>query len=454
MNPLLQLPRRQFLRGLGTAMALPYLESAGRLLAAPSGVAGLATTPGGAPLRMAFVYVPNGKNMAHWTPAREGSDFVLPRTLEPLAPIREEVLVLSGLTHDKARANGDGAGDHARASATFLTASQARKTQGADIRVGVSVDQVAAQKVGIAAPFPSLELGTDKGQLSGNCDSGYSCAYSFNVAWRTESSPMPPEVDPKLAFERLFSNGLPGETAEAKARREARRKSVIDFVRDDAQRLRSRLGRTDQRKLDEYLAAVRDLERRIEMSHKITELADGATRPVGVPASFAEHVKLMFDVMTLAFRTDTTRIATFVMAHDGSNKPYPEIGVGDGHHDLSHHENKEEKKEKIARINRLHLELFAAWLQQLKGVREGEGTLLDNCLIVYGSGIEDGNSHAHHNLPVLLAGRAGGTITPGRHVRFAKDTPMANLFLEMLDRMGVQAERFGDSTGRLRGLKA
>ncbi|MFM7099950.1 MAG: DUF1552 domain-containing protein, partial [Verrucomicrobiota bacterium] len=208
------------------------------------------------------------------------------------------------------------------------------------------------------------------------------------------------------------------------------------------------------RKLDEYLAAVRDLERRIEMSHKITELADGATRPVGVPASFAEHVKLMFDVMTLAFRTDTTRIATFVMAHDGSNKPYPEIGVGDGHHDLSHHENKEEKKEKIARINRLHLELFAAWLQQLKGVREGEGTLLDNCLIVYGSGIEDGNSHAHHNLPVLLAGRAGGTITPGRHVRFAKDTPMANLFLEMLDRMGVQAERFGDSTGRLRGLKA
>lgn len=444
MNPpVLQVPRRTFLRGLGTLMALPHLES----LAA--GSVGTATGAEGAPLRMAFVYVPNGADMARWTPGATGSGFELPPTLQPLADVRSDLLVLSGLAHDKARANGDGAGDHARASATFLTAAQARKTQGTDIRVGVSVDQVAAQKLGLATPFASLELGTDKSQLSGNCDSGYSCAYSYNIAWRSESSPLPPEVDPKLAFERLFSTGRPGETAEARARRERSRKSVIDFVRDDAVRLRGRLGRTDQRKLDEYLSAVRDLERRIEMTGKIATLSPEDSRPVGTPQSYREHVRLMFDIMTLAFRTDTTRIGTFVMAHDGSNKPYPEIGVREGHHDLSHHENKAEKKDKIARINLMHVELFAGWLKQLKSVREGEGTLLDNCMIVYGSGIADGNAHAHHDLPVLLAGRGGGTMATGRHVRFAKDTPMANLFLSMLDRIGAPLERFGDSTGRL-----
>ena len=451
MNSRLQLPRRTFLRGLGTVMALPIFESLTpfRSMASEAVRTGNALGPNGLPLRMAFVYVPNGANMADWTPAAEGRDFELPRILEPLAGVRDDVMVLSGLTHDKARPNGDGAGDHARASATFLTAAQARKTQGADIKVGVSVDQLAAQRVGTVTPFPSLELGTDKGQLSGNCDSGYSCAYSFNVAWRSESSPMPPEVDPRLAFERLFSNGHPGESAEAKVRRESRRKSIIDFVLDDARQLHGRLGRTDQRKLDEYLTAVSDLERRIEMSHKIEQLSENATRPVGVPDSYQEHVRLMFDVLTLAFRTDSTRVASFIMAHDGSNKPYPDIGVGEGHHDLSHHENKAEKKEKIAKINRMHMELFAGWLQSLKQVREGEGSLLDNCMIVYGSGIEDGNSHAHHNLPVLMAGRGGGSLSTGRHVRYEKNTPMANLFLSMLDRMGVQAERFGDSTGRL-----
>lgn len=441
------LPRRTFLRGLGTLMALPHLESIA--VQAAAGVAGSGGSAGAAPLRMAFVYVPNGADMARWTPETAGRDFALPVTLEPLEAVREDILVLSGLAHDKARANGDGAGDHARASATFLTAMQARKTQGSDIRVGISVDQLAAQKLGGSTPFASVELGTDKSQLSGNCDSGYSCAYSYNIAWRTENSPLPPEVDPKLAFERLFSWGRPGETAEARARRERTRKSVIDFVREDAARLRGRLGRTDQRKLDEYLTAVRDLERRIEMSGKIAELTPGDARPLGVPQSYREHVRLMFDVMTLAFRTDTTRIGTFVMAHDGSNRPYPEIEVREGHHDLSHHEGKAEKKDKIARINRMHMELFAGWLRQLKLVPEGEGTLLDNCMIVYGSGIADGNAHAHHDLPVVLAGRGGGSISTGRHVRYAKDTPMANLFLSMLDRAGVHAERFGDSTGRL-----
>jgi hypothetical protein len=438
VNPL---PRRTFLRGLGTLMALPYLES--------MQAAAEATSLGRPPLRTAFIYVPNGANMADWTPKTEGTEFELPRTLQPLEPVRSDVLVLSGLAQDRAKPNGDGAGDHARASATFLTSMQARKTQGADIKVGISVDQWAAQRVGLATRFPSLELGTDKGQFSGNCDSGYSCAYSFNISWRTESTPMPPEVDPKLAFDRLFGSAYSEESAEARLRRERTRKSVIDFVLDDAGRLRKQLGRTDQRKLDEYLAAVRDLERRIEMSHKVTQLAPDATRPVGVPETYGEHVRLMFEVMTLAFRTDSTRIASFILAHDGSNKNYPEIGVSEGHHDLSHHENKAEKKEKIARINRMHMELFAAWLKELKAIREGEGSLLDQCQIVYGSGIEDGNSHAHHDLPVLLAGRAGGSLRSGRHLRYARNTPMANLYLSLLDRMGAPAERFGDSTGRL-----
>jgi len=454
MNTPFHLPRRTFLRGLGTLMALPYLESVAGPASAPAVAGAAGVGPGGAPMRMAFVYVPNGADMERWTPSGTGREFQLTPTLEPLAAVRNDILVLSGLAQDKARANGDGAGDHARASATFLTSMQARKTQGNDIKVGISVDQVAAHRLGSITPFGSIELGTDKSQLSGNCDSGYSCAYSYNIAWRTENSPMPPEVDPKLAFDRLFSRGNPGETVDARMRREAQRKSIIDFVRDDANRLRGRLGRTDQRKLDEYLAAVRDLERRIEMSEKIVALAPEDSRPIGAPQSYREHVKLMFDVMTLAFRTDTSRIATFVMAHDGANKPYTEIGVREGHHDLSHHENKQEKKDKIAKINRMHMELFAAWLKQLKATSDGEGSLLDNCMIVYGSGIADGNGHEHHNLPVILAGRGGGSFATGRHVRYAKDTPMANLFLSMLDRMGVPAERFGDSTGRLAQLTA
>ena len=444
-----QQPRRTFLRGLGTAVALPFLASAPavRALGAAAGAAAAAGKP---PLRMAFVYIPNGAMMKDWTPERLGTGFDLPRILQPLAPVQSNLTVLSGLAHDKARPNGDGAGDHARASATFLTACQARKTQGADIRVGVSVDQWAAQKVGNHTRFPSLELGTDRGQLSGQCDSGYSCAYSFNVSWRSASTPMPPEVDPKLAFDRLFTAGDSDETAEVRARRQARRASVLDFVLEDAKRLQGQLGRNDQRKLDEYMSAVRDVERRIAMADKVgVELPDH-TRPQGVPARYEDHVKLMFDIMTLAFRTDSTRIGTFVMAHDGSNRPYPILGVKEGHHDLSHHEGNADKKEKIAKINVFHMQLFAAWLQQLQQTREADGSsLLDNSMIVYRSAIEDGMSHAHHDLPVLLAGRGGGTLQSGRHIRYAKNTPMANLFLSMLDRMGAPAERFGDSTGRL-----
>ncbi|MSU36314.1 MAG: DUF1552 domain-containing protein [Pedosphaera sp.] len=444
MIPSFQIPRRRFLRGLGTSMALPFLESANPLQAALSAEGGVPS-----PRRMAFVYVPNGINMSCWAPESEDGSLQLGPTLEPLKGLKSEFSILSGLTHDKARANGDGAGDHARASATFLTAMQARKTQGADIRVGQSIDQFVATKIVRKTRFASLELGCDRSQLSGNCDSGYSCAYSFNIAWKSEATPMPPEVDPRLAFERLFSTGDPNESAESRARRERYQKSILDFVLEDARSLQSKLGRNDRRKLDEYLSAVRELEQRIEMTEKATLALPHQEKPAGIPPDYAEHIRLMFDLMHLSFLTDTTRVATFVMAHDGSNRPYPHIGVDEGHHDLSHHGNSAEKKEKIAKIDRFHMEQFAYFLDRLKKTQEGTGSLLDQCMIVYGSGIEDGNSHAHHNLPVILAGRGGGTISPGRHIRYAKNTPMANMFLSLAERMGVEAERFGDSNGKL-----
>lgn len=443
-----QLPRRTFLRGLGTAMALPVLDAMAPLRA----LAG--ESPKAAhkhPRRLAFLYIPNGADMANWSPKTEGPAFDLPPTLEPLAPFREDLLVLSGLAHDKARPNGDGAGDHARASATFLTAAQARKTAGADIHVGVSIDQLAATRVGHLTRLPSLELGCDRGQRSGNCDSGYSCAYSFNISWKTPSTPMPPEVDPRLVFERLFASDSQGESAEARARRQHQRQSILDFVQEDAQRLRTTLGYTDQRKLDEYLTAVRELELRIEQAEKFKAALPDVSKPTGIPETYAQHLRLLFDLQALAFQTDTTRISSFILAHDGSNRPYPWIGVSEGHHDLSHHGNEEEKKAKIARINRFHTEQFAYFLGRLKATPEGEGTLLDNCLIVYGGAISDGNRHNHDDLPVILAGRGGGTLETGRHVRYSRNTPMANLFLSLLDRAGAGEgiERFGDSSGRL-----
>lgn len=443
MSASTHLPRRTFLRGLGTALALPMLEAMIPARAAQAGAAGRL------PRRMAFVYIPNGANMADWTPAAEGVDFELPYILEPLQPHRREMLVLTGLTHDKARPNGDGAGDHARASATFLTACQARKTDGADIQVGVSVDQVAAAKVTGQTRFASLELGCDRTKLAGNCDSGYSCAYSFNISWRTPSTPMPPETDPRLLFERLFANGPAHETAEARARRQRQERSILDFVLDDARALQGRLGATDRRKLEEYLTAVRELEQRIENAGKFQAALPDYDRPNGIPDTYGAHLELMFDLLALAFQTDSTRVASFILAHDGSNRPYPFLGVSEGHHDLSHHGNDAEKKKKIARINRFHLEQFARFVGQLKGIREGEGTLLDQCMVVYGGAISDGNRHNHNNLPVLLAGKGGGTIETGRHVRYADNTPMANLYLSILDRFGTPAERLGDSTGRL-----
>jgi hypothetical protein len=312
------------------------------------------------------------------------------------------------------------------------------------------VDQIAAQKIGAMTRLPSLELSCDRSRMAGACDSGYACAYQFNISWKGPTTPMPPEADPKQVFQRLFGNG----NREEQLVRDRYSKSILDFVLEDANALRGNLGRTDKGKLDEYLTSVRELEQRIERDAKQDGPKTDMKRPEGVPGDFSEHQRLMYDLLALAFQTDATRVSSFIVAHDGSNRAYPFIGVSEGHHDLSHHGNDEAKKAKIAKINRYHMENFAYFLKKLKSIKEGEGTLLDNCSIVYGSGISDGNRHNHNELPVILAGRGGGTLGTGRHLRYERDTPMTNLYLTLLDNMGVHAERLGDSTGRLVKLGA
>ena len=442
----MQIPRRTFLRGLGTAIALPTLEA---MIPARAQAAGKAEFP----TRMAFIYIPNGVIQENWNVKGEGKDYQFSTILKPLAKHRDDLLVLSGLAHDKAKANGDGAGDHARANATFLTGCQARKTSGADIKLGVSVDQVAAQKMAGKTRLASLELSSDGARLSGRCDSGYSCAYQFNLAWKNGSTPMPPESNPKEVFDRLFAGGSKKEVDENKQRRESYRKSILDFALEDAKRLEKKLGYTDKRKLDEYLDSIRELEKRIEADAKSNiDLPPGFTVPVGKPRDFGAHVRMMGDMMALAFQTDSTRIISYLLAHDGDNRSYPHLGVRQGHHSISHHRNAQPSIWNLTKINRYHCSLFAHFLDRLKAIKEGDGTLLDHSMIVYGGAIGDGNRHTHHDLPVLLAGKANGDIKTGRHVSCPTNTPMSNLFLNMLDIMGTPTNRLGDSTGRLKDL--
>lgn len=435
------LSRRTVLRGLGAALALPWLEAMGprSAFAAPAAAA---------PLRTAFLYIPNGVQMDAWVPSEAG-DLKLTPTLEPLAALKDKISVLSGLTQRKAFANGDGGGDHARATATFLTGCQAKKTAGADIRIGQSVDQIAASELGHLTRLSSLELSTDGERSSGRCDSGYSCAYQFNLSWKTETMPMAPEMDPRLVFERLFGITA-GVSSADMAKRSKYQKSILDFALADAKSLQRKLSGNDNRKLDEYFASVRDIEQRIQKAERMKhEIPPGVTAPTAIPGSIQEHIRMMFDLLLLAFQTDSTRIATFLMAHDGSNRSFPEIGVPDAHHNISHHQNNPEKLDKIAKIDLFYVQQFAWFLQRMKESQEGGKSLLDSSMIVYGGGISDGNTHDHDRLPVILAGRANGRLNPGRHLNLKDKVPMTNLYLAMLERMGVKAERIGDSTGVL-----
>jgi hypothetical protein len=436
------------LRGIGTAVALPLLEAMGRR----STLAGRGARA--SPIRLAFLYVPNGMHMPDWTPAAIGSLGELPLTLKPLSAFAQVLLVLSGLTLDSARAHGDGGGDHARAMASFLTGRHPRKSEGTDLRAGISVDQLAAARVGKVTRFASLEIGCEGGKYAGQCDHGYSCAYQTNLSWRSPTTPAAKEVDPRLVFERLFGDSEPKGHETQRARRERDNKSILDFVAEDANQLRGKLGAGDRRKLDEYLTGVREIEERIVRAQPVVEVGQTKyPRPTGIPADYREHLRLMGDLLVLAFQADLTRIATFVFANDGSNRGYRRIGVPEGHHDLSHHGGDLRKQEKVRKINVFHVEQLAYLLGRLKAVREGGGTLLDNCMIVYGSGISDGDRHNHDDLPILLAGKGGGTLKTGRHVRYPKEVPLTNLYVSMLNRVAVPVNSFGDSTGHLAGLE-
>jgi hypothetical protein len=436
------LNRRTFLRGLGAAVALPYLDSMTPAFAAKSAKA---------PVRMAFVYVPNGMDMRNWTPDHEGKLGTLPRILKPIESLKSEVTILGNLTHNNGRALLDGAGDHGRCCGSYLTGVQPRKTL-VDIKCGISCDQIVANQIGGQTRFPSLEIGLEDSRQAGDCDSGYSCAYTNNLAWKSETQALPPVLDPRALFERLFGDGV-SLSPEARARRDKFRRSVLDFVTEDTRKLERDLGPTDRRKLDEYLSSIREIERQMEKAEKDNSRVDpGMPKPYGVPADFAEHFKLMTDMMTVAFQSDMTRVMTFLVTHEGTSRPYREIGIPDGHHPLTHHRNDPALMEKVAQINCYQFAQFAQWLEKLKSIQEGDGTLLDNSMIVYGAGLADGNAHAHDNLPTLVAGRGGNYFKPGRRLVYRKETPMSNLFLTMMDRMGVKADYFGDSTGRLDGL--
>lgn len=440
-----QLSRRTFLRGTGVAMSLPLLDA----MLTNNGLAAGSSTE--APLRLAYVFFPNGAIMPEWTPKGDGENFEFSKTLKSLEPFRDKLNVMSGLAQDNGRSKGDGAGDHARSAASFLTGAHPVKTAGADIRVGISADQLAAQYIGKETRLPSLEVGLEGGRTAGSCDSGYSCAYSSTISWKTDRTPMAKEINPKLVFERLFGHAK-GSPAE-RAKRAKYRRSILDVVADDALQLSKKLGKTDRRKLDEYFTSVREIEERIEQARKSAELeTPDFDIPDRIPRDLTEHSHLMFDLILLAFRTNSTRIATLMLANEGSNRSYPMAGVNAGHHSLSHHRDDKKKIADLQKIDTYHTEQFAYFLKRLSETQEGDRTLLDNSMIVYGSGLGDGNRHRHDQLPIVLAGGGSGTIKTGRHIRYENETPLNNLFLSMFQRVGMDVDSFGDSTGVLKEI--
>lgn len=446
----ISLSRRHFLRGLGACIAVPAFESLAplKMLAAPA--AKLAATASGAPLRAAFLFFPNGAIPRAWWPKDPGKDFEFSRTLKPLEPLRQQIQILGGLNQKWANGDLDGAGDHARGNGVFLTGVRIKKSA-TDIRAGISIDQAIAREIGPLTRFPSLELSSDAVHGSGACDSGYACAYQNNLSWSSATTPVAPESNPRMVFERLFGAGAPGERTENLRRRQQEQRSVLDFVMEDARAMNRRLNGRDKDKLDQYLSGVREIETSLQKAERFGVAKDpGIETPSGIPQDRAEYVQLMFDMLTLAFQTDSTRLATVLLGHDGDNRSLPEAGVSEGHHDLSHHFNNEEKIQKLTEIDTWYVQQFARFLQRLQDTKDVDGrSLLDNSMILYGSGNADGNQHTHSNLPLILAGGGRGTLTPGRYVRYGSK-PMSNLLLSIADKMGAQKmESFGDSNGKL-----
>jgi hypothetical protein len=432
------LPRRTFLRGVGASLALPFFDSMVPAFAADA--------PRAQP-RFAFIYAGNGIVHANWVPTTTGRDFALPSNLAPLANVREHLNVLTGLAHLQADTFGDGTGDHPRSSAAWLTGVHAydRTRPGVEVKLATSADQIAARVMGRDTPLPSIELSIDP-PIQGACDSG-DCFYVNTVSWRNETTPNLAEIHPRVVFERLFGDG--GSSAERLARTLVTG-SILDSVRAEASRLAGSLGAGDTRKLDEYLDSVRELERRIQTAEaRGAQSIELPERPTSIPDTYEEHARMMFDLQVLAFQTDMTRITSMIMSRELSGLGYPNIGVSDGHHNVSHHRDDPDLIDKKSRIDTYHVKLFAEFAEKLAATPDGDGSLLDHALLLYGSGMGDGNLHRHTNLPCLTVGKLGGTIRTGQHLKYPDPTPMTNLLLTLLDKVGIELESFGDSTGRL-----
>lgn len=450
----INLSRRGFLRNLGICLALPAFESFRPLTAvaaSASAATKLAETATGAPLRTVFAYFPNGAIPDAWWPTQQGADFELSPTLQPLQKLRQQIQVLGGLDHVNATPGDDGAGDHARANATFLTGMRARKTDSQYIYVGESIDQALAKRFGHLTRLPSLELSCDSVRKSGRCDSGYSCAYQYNISWQSPTTPRAPEANPRLVFERLFGSGSPAERQENYERRLKTEQSILDFVLEDVRSVSRGLHRNDAQKMDEYLTGVREIEKRIQRAERFGDLPEApGDVPAGIPGDYGDHIDIMYDLLVMALQTDSTRIATMLLAGDGANRTFPQLGITQGHHNLTHHRGNEDWIARVRQIDTYYVDRFARFIEKLDQTQDTDGnSLLHNSMIVYGSGHADGNRHTHVNLPIILAGNGGGTLTPGRYFSHGSQ-PCTNLFLSMADRLGVDdLARFGDSSGRL-----
>ncbi len=439
------LPRRTFLRGAGATLALPMLDA---MVPALSGVSGRAAEP---VRRLGWVYIPNGMAMGSWTPPATTA-LELSTTLGPLAAYRDQMVVVSGLAQPQAEALGDGNGEHTRATATWLNGVHPRETEGADVQAGITADQIAAAQLGRTTPLPSLELAIDRDFMVGNCENGYSCIYMNTIAWRDQTTPLPMENNPRVVFERLFGEG--GSTAERRTQFRKDR-SILDAISDDLARLQRDVGPGDRARVDQYLDAVHAIERRIRLSEQSDTELPALDRPVGMPDSYEDHVKLMFDLTALAYQADITRVFTFMLGRELNGRAYPDLGTPDSHHGLSHHRDDPEKLALLTKINTYHVSLFAQFLDTLRNTPDGDGSLLDHSLLMCGAALSDSNKHLHYDLPLLLVGGSGGQLQGGRHLNFPRDTPMTNLLVSQLDKAGIRLDDgLGDSTGRLTEISA
>jgi Protein of unknown function (DUF1552) len=439
----LALPRRTFLRGLGVTIALPLLDA---MVPAMSALGKTAASP---VRRLGFIYTPNGATMSAWTPQGGGPSLdELSPTLSPLAPFRDQVIVPTGLSQKMAESMGDGNGEHSRGQTVWLSGVHPKRTEGADVQAGITVDQLAAQSISADTRLMSLEMATEQNYLVGNCDNGYSCVYWNTISWRTPTMPLPMEVNPRIVFERMFGDGGTPEQRLGQVRED---RSILDSVKESIASLQKRLGASDRAKVGEYLDAMREIERRIQVAEQqsgesVVALPD---RPIGIPESFDDHAKLMFDLAALAFQADVTRVFTFLLGREQTNRPYPFIGVPEAHHSISHHQNDPVKLAKGAKINTYHIELLARFAGKLRSIQDGDGTLLDHSILLQGSGLSNSDQHSHIDLPLVLVGGGAGRLKGARHLKFPKDTPMNNLLVSLLDKVGVPIDKFGDNTGRI-----